>query len=47
MKGIIKFFKEEKGYGFITMEDDTDIFFHISDFINLHKFESITKDLEV
>ncbi len=27
-KGQLKWFNEKKGYGFITMEDGTDIFVH-------------------
>ena len=27
-KGVIKWFNEKKGYGFITNEDGTDVFVH-------------------
>ena len=30
-QGVIKFFKADKGFGFIEREGDTDLFFHISD----------------
>ena len=30
MKGTIKFFKEDKGYGFIAGDDGTDVFLHVS-----------------
>ena len=30
--GTVKFFNAEKGYGFISMEDGKDIFFHITSF---------------
>jgi CspA family cold shock protein len=30
MKGTIKFFKRDKGFGFIIGEDDKDYFVHIS-----------------
>jgi cold shock protein len=29
-KGIVKFFNETKGFGFITMENEKDVFVHIS-----------------
>ena len=30
MEGIVKFFNESKGWGFITAEDGEDIFVHFS-----------------
>jgi len=30
MKGTVKMFNKEKGFGFITAEDGQDIFFHYS-----------------
>lgn len=30
MKGTIKFFDKKRGFGFITCEDGTDLFLHIS-----------------
>ena len=30
MKGLVKWFSTEKGYGFITDKSDTDYFFHVS-----------------
>lgn len=30
MKGKVKMFNKEKGYGFIRAEDGTDVFFHYS-----------------
>ena len=30
MKGTVKMFNREKGYGFITAEDNQDYFFHYS-----------------
>ena len=30
MKGKVKMFNKEKGFGFITTEDGNDVFFHYS-----------------
>ena len=30
-RGTIKFFNSEKGFGFIIQEDNSEIFFHVSD----------------
>jgi CspA family cold shock protein len=30
-KGIVKFYNEEKGYGFIVGEDGKDVFFHVTE----------------
>lgn len=30
MQGKVKMFNKEKGYGFITLEDGRDVFFHYS-----------------
>lgn len=34
MKGTVKFYNSEKGFGFIFCEDQTDVFFHINDWKN-------------
>ena len=34
MKGIVKFFNNSKGFGFITKEDGKDIFVHASGLID-------------
>ena len=33
-KGTVKWFNESKGFGFITMEDGTDVFAHYSEIQN-------------
>ena len=30
-KGVVKWFNESKGFGFITQEDGTDVFVHFSE----------------
>ncbi|MGL5054663.1 MAG: cold-shock protein [Fusobacteriaceae bacterium] len=47
MKGIVKWFNEEKGFGFITAEDGKDVFAHFSaiqkdGFKKLTEGESVT-----
>jgi CspA family cold shock protein len=31
MKGTVKMFNKEKGFGFITSQDGSDVFFHYSE----------------
>jgi len=33
-EGIVKFYDEEKGFGFVKMDNDIDVFFHVYDVIN-------------
>ena len=33
-KGIIKFWNNERGFGFIEAENNSDYFFHVSDIIS-------------
>jgi len=34
MNGTVKFFNDQKGFGFITPENGNDLFFHITDVDN-------------
>lgn len=45
-KGIVKWFNNQKGYGFITDENGTDIFLHYSG-INMEGFKSLTEGQNV
>ena len=50
MKGIVKWFNEEKGFGFITAEDGKDVFAHFSQiqkegFKTLNEGEEVTFDV--
>ncbi|MDP6637067.1 MAG: cold-shock protein [Phycisphaerae bacterium] len=44
--GKVKWFKDEKGFGFIEMEDGTDAFVHFSD-ISGDGFKSLAEGDEV
>lgn len=51
MKGTVKKFDKEKGYGFITGEDGKDYFFHYSvlvmdDFKTAEKGENVEFDVQ-
>lgn len=43
-QGIIKFYQENKQFGFITMENEKDIFFHISGVKNKEGMTHHAKD---
>ena len=42
-RGTVKWFNSQKGYGFITMEDGTDVFVHWTDIVSEQKFKSIAE----
>ena len=46
MKGTVKWFNAQKGYGFITEGDGNEIFVHYSD-INKDGFKTLDEDQEV
>lgn len=46
MNGKVKWFSAEKGYGFITSEDGTDVFAHFSQ-INNQGFKTLSEGQEV
>ena len=46
MKGTVKWFNAEKGYGFITGEDGKDVFAHFSQ-IQSNGFKSLEEGQEV
>ncbi|MDY0214962.1 MAG: cold shock domain-containing protein [Bacilli bacterium] len=46
MKGTIKMFNKEKGFGFIHTEDGQDVFFHYSSLV-MEGFKTITPGEQV
>lgn len=46
MNGTVKWFNSEKGYGFITGEDGTDVFAHFSQ-INAEGYKSLQEGQKV
>lgn len=42
MKGTVKWFNSDKGYGFITTENGTDLFAHFSQ-IQMNGYKSLTE----
>jgi CspA family cold shock protein len=50
MKGVVKWFNESKGFGFITREDGVDVFVHYTDiqddgFKTLSEGQSVSFDI--
>lgn len=46
MQGKVKMFNQEKGFGFITLDDGKDVFFHYSQLM-MEGFKTVDKDAEV
>lgn len=46
MKGIVKWFNNQKGYGFISDEEENDIFVHYSA-LSMEGFKSLSEGQEV
>ena len=46
MTGKVKMFNKEKGYGFITVEGNKDVFFHYSELV-MEGFKTIDEGTEV
>lgn len=46
MQGKVKMFNQEKGYGFITSAEGTDVFFHYSQLV-MEGFKTIDNDVVV
>lgn len=46
MQGKVKMFNQEKGFGFITLEDGKDVFFHYSQ-LKMDGFKTIDNEAAV
>ncbi len=44
MTGTVKWFNNEKGYGFITYDGDKDVFVHYSNIIDMEGFKALDTD---
>ena len=43
IKGTVKWFNSQKGYGFLTSEDSTDYFVHYSGIVTDKKFKNLVE----
>ena len=41
MRGKVKFLKKEKGFGFVTIEGEPELFFHFSDFTTKGTYDEL------
>lgn len=46
-KGKVKWFNNQKSYGFLTMDDGTDVFVHYSGINTEEKFKSLSENENV
>lgn len=46
-KGKVKWFNNQNGYGFLTMDDGTDVFVHYSGINTEEKFKSLSENKNV
>lgn len=46
MQGKVKMFNPEKGFGFVTMEDGKDVFFHYSQLL-VEGYKTVDPDTKV
>lgn len=47
MTGKVKWFNNQRGYGFITSEEGKDVFVHYSDIISGDKYKTLTENSTV